>query len=201
MRPRSHFVVSALSWLSNRLAQIGILDPVFRATAHTGAHVPRLSGTQSQEAICVECSSGCHWSARSRAEERMRPRVCPPRLRRHHRPPSRSPPLPSAARRHSQQGKAGRSREGPRQRRRLKPYTYGIIGCMKKTLHIDEQLLREAKSAAGSKTDTNTVRLGLEALIRRAAYERLRALRGSEPRARDIRRRRERSSSDRHSAV
>jgi Bacterial antitoxin of type II TA system, VapB len=51
---------------------------------------------------------------------------------------------------------------------------------MKKTLHIDEQLLREAKSAAGAKTDTDTVRLGLEALIRRAAYERLRALRGSE---------------------
>jgi Arc/MetJ family transcription regulator len=72
---------------------------------------------------------------------------------------------------------------------------------MKKTLHIDEQLLREAKSAAGAKTDTDTVRLGLEALISRAAYERLRALRGSEPRARDVRRRRERSSSARHSAA
>ncbi len=33
---------------------------------------------------------------------------------------------------------------------------------MKKTRHIDEQLLREAKSAAGAKTDTDTVRLGLE---------------------------------------
>jgi Bacterial antitoxin of type II TA system, VapB len=72
---------------------------------------------------------------------------------------------------------------------------------MKKTLHIDEQLLRAAKSAAGAKTDTDTVRLGLESLIRRAAYERLRALRGSEPRARDIHRRRERSSSARHSAA
>ena len=82
-----------------------------------------------------------------------------------------------------------------------RPYAYGIIGCMKKTLHIDEQLLREAKSAAGAKTDTDTVRLGLEALLRRAAYERLRALRGSEPRARDIRRRRERPSSGRHSAA
>ncbi len=81
------------------------------------------------------------------------------------------------------------------------PYTYGTIGCMKKTLHIDEQLLLEAKSAVGAKTDTDTVRLGLEALIRRAAYERLRALRGSEPRARDIRRRRERPSSPRHSAA
>jgi Arc/MetJ family transcription regulator len=68
---------------------------------------------------------------------------------------------------------------------------YGIIVWMKKTLHIDEQLLREAKSASGARTDTDTVRLGLEALVRHAAYERLRALRGSEPDARDIRRRRE----------
>jgi hypothetical protein len=87
-----------------------------------------------------------------------------------------------------------------------KALTQGAIhiwhnGCMKKTLHIDEQLLREAKSAAGARTDTDTVRLGLKALIRRAAYDRLRALRGSEPRARDVRRRRERSSSARHSAA
>jgi hypothetical protein len=82
-----------------------------------------------------------------------------------------------------------------------RPYAYGIIVCMKKTLHIDEQILREAKSAVGAKTDTDTVRLGLEALIRRAAYERLRALRGSEPRARDVRRRRARSSSARHAAA
>ena len=81
------------------------------------------------------------------------------------------------------------------------PYVYGTIVCMKKTLHIDEQLLREARSAAGSKTDTDTVLLGLEALIRRAAYERLRALCGSEPRARDTRRRRDRSSLARHSAT
>jgi Bacterial antitoxin of type II TA system, VapB len=63
---------------------------------------------------------------------------------------------------------------------------------MKKTLHIDEQLLRDARSASGARTDTDTIRLGLEALVRHAAYERLRALRGSEPRARDTRRRRER---------
>jgi len=71
------------------------------------------------------------------------------------------------------------------------PYLYVIIVCMKKTLHIDEQLLRDARSAAGARTDTETVRLGLEALVRRGAYERLRALRGSEPHARDVRRRRE----------
>jgi Arc/MetJ family transcription regulator len=72
---------------------------------------------------------------------------------------------------------------------------------MKKTLHIDELLLQDAKSASGAKTDTETVRLGLEALVRRAAYERLRALRGSEPHTREIPRRRERPSSARHSAA
>jgi len=72
---------------------------------------------------------------------------------------------------------------------------------MKKTLHIDERLLGEAKSASGAKTDTETVRLGLEALIRRRAYERLRALRGSEPNARAVPRRRERGSSSKHSAA
>ena len=61
---------------------------------------------------------------------------------------------------------------------------------MKKTLHIDEDLLREARAASGAATDTETVRLGLEALLRRRAYERLRALRGSEPAARDVPRRR-----------
>ena len=61
---------------------------------------------------------------------------------------------------------------------------------MKKTLHIDEKLLSEARGATGAATDTETVRLGLEALVRRAAYERLRALRGSEPSARDVARRR-----------
>jgi len=70
---------------------------------------------------------------------------------------------------------------------------------MKKTLHIDEDLLRAAKSASGTKTDTDTVRLGLEALVRRAAYERLRALRGTEPQARDVRRRRERQPAARRS--
>jgi len=63
---------------------------------------------------------------------------------------------------------------------------------MKKTLHIDDALLREARAASGAATDTETVRLGLEALVRRAAYERLRSLRGSEPRAGLTPRRRER---------
>ena len=73
--------------------------------------------------------------------------------------------------------------------------------CMKKTLHIDDHLLRNAKSACGAKTDTDTVRLGLEALVRHGAYERLRALRGSEPHARETRRRRERASTANHATV
>lgn len=60
---------------------------------------------------------------------------------------------------------------------------------------------RDAKAAAGAKTDTDTVRLGLEALVRRAAYERLRALRGSEPHAAETPRRRERPVSAKNSAA
>ncbi len=62
---------------------------------------------------------------------------------------------------------------------------------MKKTPHIEDALLREARTATGATSDTDTVRLGLEALVRQAAYERLRALRGTELRAADVRRRRE----------
>ena len=72
---------------------------------------------------------------------------------------------------------------------------------MKKTLHIDDRLLRDARAASGAKTDTDTVRLGLEALVRRGAYERLQALRGTEPRAQGTPRRRERASSAKHSAA
>ncbi|MSV30695.1 MAG: type II toxin-antitoxin system VapB family antitoxin [Bryobacterales bacterium] len=68
---------------------------------------------------------------------------------------------------------------------------------MKKTLNIDGELLKEAKVACGATTDTDTVRLGLEALVRHAAYQSLRAFIGSEPDARDVPRRRERPSSKR----
>ncbi|HEY1342041.1 MAG TPA: type II toxin-antitoxin system VapB family antitoxin [Bryobacteraceae bacterium] len=63
---------------------------------------------------------------------------------------------------------------------------------MKKTFNVDENLLREAKAACNATTDTDAIRLGLQALVRHAAYQRLRSLRGSEPRATDIPRRRER---------
>ena len=65
---------------------------------------------------------------------------------------------------------------------------------MKKTFNVDDELLKEAKVTCGATTDTETVRLGLEALVRHAAYERLRALLGTEPGARDVPRRRERPS-------
>ncbi len=71
---------------------------------------------------------------------------------------------------------------------------------MKKTLNIDDNLLRDARAAVGASTDTETVRLGLEALVRHAAYERLRSLRGSEPKARDVQRRRERLLGKRRAA-
>lgn len=61
---------------------------------------------------------------------------------------------------------------------------------MKKTFNVDSSLLAEAKRACGAATDTEAIRLGLEALVRSAAYERLRALRGSEPQAQDVPRRR-----------
>jgi Arc/MetJ family transcription regulator len=62
---------------------------------------------------------------------------------------------------------------------------------MKKTLHIDDGLLEEARVACGASSDTETVRLGLEALVRHAAYQRARALLGTEPDATDVPRRRE----------
>jgi Arc/MetJ family transcription regulator len=71
---------------------------------------------------------------------------------------------------------------------------YGGIVCIKKTFNVDDRLFKEAKAACGATTDTATVRLGLAALVRRAAYERLRTLRGTEPSARDVPRRREKPS-------
>jgi hypothetical protein len=79
-------------------------------------------------------------------------------------------------------------------------YSYGTLVQMKKTLHIDEKLLAAARAASGASTDTETVRLGLEGILRHAAYERLRALRGSEPSAKDAPRRREKPSRKRSAA-
>jgi hypothetical protein len=71
---------------------------------------------------------------------------------------------------------------------------------MKKTFHLDVELFERAKAACGATTDTETVRLGLEALVRHAAYQRLKALRGSEPNAQDVPRRRENPKAKRKAA-
>ena len=71
---------------------------------------------------------------------------------------------------------------------------------MKKTFNLDETLLREAKEACGAKTYTDTVRQGLETLVRHAAYERMRTYFGSEPYAQDVPRRRERPARKRRGA-
>lgn len=71
------------------------------------------------------------------------------------------------------------------------------IEGMKKTLHIDDKLLQEAKAACAAATDTDTVRQGLEALVRHAAHQRLRSFRGSEKDAADIPRRREKPAAKR----
>ena len=62
---------------------------------------------------------------------------------------------------------------------------------MKKTLNVDDKLFEEAKTACGASTDTETVRLGLESLIRHAAYQRIRTLRGTEKVPSEVSRRRE----------
>jgi hypothetical protein len=64
-----------------------------------------------------------------------------------------------------------------------------------KTFNVDEKLFREAKAACGAQTETETVRLSLEALVRHAAGQRLRALLGTEPGAQDVPRRKEKPSS------
>lgn len=63
------------------------------------------------------------------------------------------------------------------------------LDLMKKTLHIDEGLLRQARDACGARTAADAVRMGLERLVRHAAYARLRLLRGTEPSAHDVPRR------------
>jgi len=68
---------------------------------------------------------------------------------------------------------------------------------MKKTFNVDFELLREARTACGASTDTETLRRGLEALIRHASYTRLRTFLGSEPDAKDIPRRQEPASRSR----
>ena len=61
---------------------------------------------------------------------------------------------------------------------------------MRTTLLIDDDPVKRAAQLTGVQEKTQLVRLGLEALISREAAKRLARLGGTEPRLKDIRRRR-----------
>ena len=69
-------------------------------------------------------------------------------------------------------------------------YLSCILMHMRTTLIIDEKLLVRARELTGIQEKTALVRAGLEALIAREAGKRLAALGGTQPRMRDIPRRR-----------
>jgi hypothetical protein len=71
---------------------------------------------------------------------------------------------------------------------------------MKKTFNLDEKLIQKAKAACGAVTDAETIRRGLQALVREEAYRGMRALLGSERNAIDVPRRREKTTSKRKRA-
>lgn len=66
--------------------------------------------------------------------------------------------------------------------------------CMRTTINIDDELVREAARLTGVSEKTALVRAGLEALIAREAGRRLAALGGTQPRLRAGRRRRPRGA-------
>ncbi len=72
---------------------------------------------------------------------------------------------------------------------------------VRKTFDVDAELLERAKRACGAATDAETIRLGLAALAGRDAYERLRSLLGTEPKAKDVPRRRENPSTRKRSVA
>jgi Arc/MetJ family transcription regulator len=56
-----------------------------------------------------------------------------------------------------------------------------MSSCMRTTLNIDPELLARAQQLSGARTKTETVELGLRALVAREAARRLARLAGSEP--------------------
>lgn len=62
--------------------------------------------------------------------------------------------------------------------------------CMRTTINIDDDLLREAQRLSGLKEKTAVVHAGLEALIARESARRLARLGGSEKQLRSVPRRR-----------
>lgn len=59
-------------------------------------------------------------------------------------------------------------------------YQYGILVCMKTTMNLKDDLVKQAMEATGVREKTALVHLGLQELIRKAAYNRLIALGGSD---------------------
>ena len=70
-----------------------------------------------------------------------------------------------------------------------------ILICMRTTLNIDDDLLRQAQRLSGMKEKTAVIHAGLEALISVESARRLAALGGSERALRRVRRRRPRRAS------
>jgi Arc/MetJ family transcription regulator len=62
-------------------------------------------------------------------------------------------------------------------------YRYSIIVCMKTTMNLRDELVKEAMAATGIREKTALVHLGLEELVQRAARERLIKMGGSDPSA------------------
>lgn len=69
-------------------------------------------------------------------------------------------------------------------------YGVCILICMRTTLNLDDDLLREAQRLSGLKGKTAVVHAGLRALIARESARRLAALGGSQKALRSVRRRR-----------
>lgn len=65
-----------------------------------------------------------------------------------------------------------------------------ILICMRTTLNLDDELVREARRLSGIQEKTALVHAGLQALIARAAAERLAKLGGTQPQLEVPRRRR-----------
>jgi Arc/MetJ family transcription regulator len=72
----------------------------------------------------------------------------------------------------------------------LRMHLICIMMHMRTTLIIDEKLIDRARELTGIQEKTALVRAGLEALIAREAAKRLALLGGSQPKLRDIPRRR-----------
>jgi hypothetical protein len=70
---------------------------------------------------------------------------------------------------------------------------------MRTTLELDEKLIDEARQLTGIREETALIRASLEALIAREDGRRLAALGGSEPRMRQIPRRRPKRGRRAHS--